>query len=364
MYTSRTPKSYLSSTKSVPLRGVYVAVLVIGGTRNLGSLLVQDLHRSGKEVVVLNRGITLDRLPQTIERLRADRADPAALAAAIRGRTWDAVVDMACYTGAEAAQAVEAFDGSVGRYLFISSGQVYLVRAGEGSSPSAREEDYAGPTILEPPLGTRDHANWLYGIGKRAAEDAFQVGWRERQFPITALRLPMVHSPLDHYDRLHNYLLRLRDGWPLLLPREPDLIVRHVYARDVVIAVADLLNHDPTRGMGEAINLAQDGEYTLQSTLEMLAHLVGVTLSIVRMPRSILEREELLPSCSPFSDRWMSALENTRAKNLLGFVPTPMAQYFETLAVHYLKNDLPSPPGYALRAREKELLASQVETSS
>ena len=54
--------------------------------------------------------------------------------------------------------------------MFVSSGQVYLV--GEQRRPPFRESDAAMPLMPEPVAGTRDHANWRYGVGKRAAERA------------------------------------------------------------------------------------------------------------------------------------------------------------------------------------------------
>src|ERR1041385_7304205 len=104
--------------------------LIIGGTRNLGPAIVQALLQEGHEVAVFNRGQTRDDLPQEVERLRGDRADPAQLKAAIAGREFDLVVDTTLYTGAEAQTAVELFADCVGRYIFLSTGQVYLVRIG------------------------------------------------------------------------------------------------------------------------------------------------------------------------------------------------------------------------------------------
>lgn len=305
---------------------------------------------------MLNRGVTPDSLPGDVERLRADRTDPRALALVLRQHDWEAVVDLACYTGPEAASAVELLQGRTGRYILIGTGQVYLVRT-EVQRPSC-EGDYEGLLLPEPRSGTRDHANWCYGIGKREAEDVLAEAWSRSRFPYTSLRLPMVHSPRDHYGRIHNYVLRLLDGHPLLLPESGDLSVQHVVADDVVRMICRLIGSDT--GVGDAYNLAQPDALTVEEALGVMAQAVGVPLRVQRVPRATLDAEELLPACSPFSDPWMSALDPSRAAGELGFQGTPMREYLPRLVEHYRRSALPPPSGYAQRDRELVLMEGPV----
>ena len=310
------------------------------------------LREAGHSVTVLNRGVTPDTLPRDVERLRADRTDPQALSMVLRQDDWNAVVDLACYTGPEAAAAVDLLGGRTGRYIFIGTGQVYLVRS-EVQRPS-RERDYAGPLLAEPAAGTRDHDNWRYGMGKREAEDVLATAWSRSRFPYTSLRLPMVHSPRDHYGRIHNYLLRLLDGRPLLLPEGGDLSVQHVVADDVVGMICRLI--ETGDGVGDAFNLAQPDALAVEEALAVMAEAAGVPLQIQRAPRVTLDAEGLLPSCSPFSDLWMSALDASRATAQLGFRGTPMREYLPGLVEHYRRSALPSPAGYAQRDSEVALM--------
>lgn len=161
--------------------------LIIGGTRNLGPSIAQALLQQGHEVAVFNRGQTRDDLPEEVERLRGDRTDPAQLKRALGeralgertpgeqargGREFDLVIDTTLYTGPEAKAIVELFAGRVGRYIFLSTGQVYLVRI--GVERPFKEDDYPGPVMPEPPKSeASDYENWLYGFDKRQAEDVF-----------------------------------------------------------------------------------------------------------------------------------------------------------------------------------------------
>ncbi|MGZ4854756.1 MAG: NAD-dependent epimerase/dehydratase family protein, partial [Candidatus Angelobacter sp.] len=167
--------------------------LIIGGTRNLGPSIVHALLQRGYEVAVFNRDQTRDDLPEEVERLRGDRTDPEQLKRAVDGREFNLVVDTTLYNGAEAEAAANLFAGRVGRYIFLSTGQVYLVRL--GVERPYKEEDYPGPVMAEPPKSNvSEYENWLYGFEKRAAEDVFARAWTEHKFPFTSLRLPMVNS--------------------------------------------------------------------------------------------------------------------------------------------------------------------------
>src|SRR5262249_5730370 len=142
--------------------------LVIGGTRNLGPGIVQALLAEKYSVSVLNRGQTPGSLPPGIERLFADRSNASELKQELGKRDFDLVVDTTLYNGADAASTVEIFHGRVGSYVFISTGQVYLVL-----QPGARpfhESAYNGTVMPCPPKSRpSDVDEWLYGTGKREA---------------------------------------------------------------------------------------------------------------------------------------------------------------------------------------------------
>jgi nucleoside-diphosphate-sugar epimerase len=335
--------------------------LIIGGTRNLGPSIVHALLQRGHEVAVFNRGQTRDDLPEEVERLRGDRTDPEQLRRALGERTqggkeFDLVIDTTLYTGAEAQTAVELFAGRVGRYIFLSTGQVYLVRV--GVERPYKEEDYPGPVMAEPPKSeVSEYENWRYGFDKRAAEDLFARAWTERKFPFSSLRLPMVNSERDHYDRIYGYFLRIQDEGPLLIPDEDGAPVRHVYGEDVVQAIMRLAESDLDRGC--AYNIGQEETLSLVQFLELLAETMHCPLKLVPVPREELDREGLLPHCSPFSGRWMSSLENARSKAELGMQYTPVSTYVKKLVSYFQAVRPHTVEGYAQRPREVEFAKSR-----
>jgi nucleoside-diphosphate-sugar epimerase len=325
--------------------------LIIGGTRNLGPSIVHALLQREYEVAVFNRGQTRDDLPEEVERLRGDRTNTEELRRVLTGKKFDLVIDTTLYTGAEAEAMVELFKGRAGRYVFLSTGQVYLVRI--GSEKPYKEDDYAGPVMAEPPKSNvSEYENWRYGFDKRAAEDVFASAWAKDKFPFTSLRLPMVNSERDHYDRMYGYFLRIQDEGPILIPDEDGAPVRHVYGEDVVQAITRLAESE--KGKGRAFNIGQDETLSLTQFLELLAETMHCPLNIVRAPREELDREGLLPHCSPFSGKWMSSLDNARSKKELRMEYTPVATYVKKLVSYFQAVRPHNVEGYAQRQREVE----------
>jgi nucleoside-diphosphate-sugar epimerase len=330
-----------------------VKVLVIGGNRFMGRELAWRLLAGGHQVTLFNRGTLADPFGPRVERLHGDRST-GDFARLLGGREFDGVVDFAAFTAADTRSAREVLLGRVGHYVMISTGQVYLVRAG---CPSlAREGDYAGPLLPEPPEGHPDRADWEYGVGKRGAEDVLAQAWALDRFPSTRLRIPMVNGERDHLRRIEGYLWRLLDGSPLLVP-DTGRRLRHVYAGEVVRLIVTLLTRNAPRGL--AYNVCQEETPTLPQFLELLAGILGAPLRTVLVAPTQVEAAGLdLRATSPFSSRWMSLLDPVRARGELGFQHRPLRAYLETIVACFLAHPpAEPPPGYAQRGRELELAA-------
>jgi nucleoside-diphosphate-sugar epimerase len=335
-------------------------ILILGGTRNLGHVTAIALLEAGHNVTVINRGLTPDELPPDVHRLHADRADSEQMRRAINGHDFDLVLDTTTYTGGDARSAVEVFRGRVGRYVFVSTGQVYLVR--EGISRPFREESYDGPVMLEPPRGSEDYDSWTYGAWKRDAEDEFASAFARGGFPVTTIRLPMVASERDHYGRIQAYVARLLDGNAILVPDDHALPLRHVYVGDVARLIVELVKSRD--GIGRAYNISYGESVSLVEFLEMLAAAAKRPLDLRRVTRSDLTEAGLLPHCSPFSGRWMSELDNTRSLAELGegkITYTSPAEYLHSIVEDYSGRWQPDnmiPTGYGQRLKEKKFIES------
>jgi nucleoside-diphosphate-sugar epimerase len=324
-------------------------VLIIGGTRFVGYQLAWRLVEEGHRVTTLNRGTRPGRFAGRVEELIADRTT-ADFARVLVGRRFDAAVDFAAYKGAETRSVVESLGGGrVDHYILISTGQVYLVR--NACPRPARETDDEGP-LMPRPVDSVDLNEWIYGIEKRDAENVLVEAWSTQSFPSTRLRLPMVNGELDHFRRVESYLWRIGDGGPVILPDGGGHQTRHVYSGSVVAAIVAMLGNPAT--FGQVYNLAQDETPTLAELVTMLAELLGFSPRLAPISSSLLELVGLDHlAISPFSGRWMSFLDPSKAKTELGFQHEPLRDYLRKVVTAYQEaRPIHPPANYACRAAE------------
>lgn len=322
-------------------------VLVIGGSRFVGRQLAHRLVARGDRVTLLNRGSRDDGLGDRVERLIADRTTDA-FDAALAGRRFDAVVDFAAFVGADVERARRVLEGSVGHYVFIGTGQVYLVR--EGCPTPSRETDYEGP-VMARPAEPAEHWDWEYGVGKRAAEDVLAGA---RSFPSTRIRIPMVHGPGDPYRRIERIAARCLDGGPLLVPRA-DATIRHVYGPSLAGFLADHLGD--SRTFGRAFNVAMGDTLSVRDLMARIAQRLGSRAALVPVGEAELGAAGLrAEQVSPFGGRWMSLVDPSLAERELGLAHPPIDAWLPALVDHVLATHTADPPlDLAHRPRERAL---------
>ena len=305
------------SRKRCPEEGPPLKVLLIGGNRFLGHELalrlvaglarrhpLQPRHARG-------RARRPRRAPAGRPHERGPRARAGRAAASTRSSTSRPS------TATTARRAAALFDGQVGHYVVISTGQVYLVR--QGCPRPAREADYDGP-LLDEPQTAFDRGQWEYGIKKRALEDELQAAWEKRRFPATRLRIPMVNGSATTSDGSSATCGRKIDGGPILLPGGGARVTRHVYSGAVVKAILDLLGREASFGC--AYNLAQDETPSLRELLGALASLVGAAPRLVDVSAEAVREAGLDPlALSPFSGEWMSFVDPALAQQGAGLAP-------------------------------------------
>lgn len=145
-------------------------VLILGGTGTMSTYLVRYLLAAGQRVTVLNRGRTA-ALPAGVEGVVADRHDPAALAAALAGRRFDATVDMICFNAEQARALLAALPGC-GHLVLCST----VCALGFGWTRFPVDED-----AVPAPAGA-------YSVDKLAAEVFLAEHCRAAGIPLTIVR--------------------------------------------------------------------------------------------------------------------------------------------------------------------------------
>src|SRR5690349_16998180 len=102
--------------------GVWVKLLVIGGTRFVGRAFVEQAVRHGHDVTVFHRSASEPDDFPPVEHPHGDRDGQLAL---LGGRSWDAVLDTCGYVPRVVREAGAVLREFAGHYTFVSTLSVH-----------------------------------------------------------------------------------------------------------------------------------------------------------------------------------------------------------------------------------------------
>lgn len=204
-------------------------ILILGGTGFTGPFQVRYALSRGHKVTVFNRGRTHPgELPKEAEHLIGDRNGKLD---ALKGRTWDVVIDNPTSIPVWVRDAAQILQGNVDRYVFISTTSVYADTSKQGLVETAPLAKYKGEDAMKETQATlRANINDLYGPLKALSEAE-----AEKWFPGKALliRPGYIVGPGDESDRWTYWPLRVERGGEMLAPGSPTDPIQIIDARDL-----------------------------------------------------------------------------------------------------------------------------------
>ena len=203
-------------------------ILILGGTQFIGRHLVQSTLAGGHEVTLFNRGKTGPELFPTTEKLIGNRDNDLN---ALRGRVWDAVLDVTGYLPAQVNASVQMLANAVDRYVFISTVMVLADFRIAG-------QDETAPLALTPDPPPKNGTGDVYGWRKAHCEKAVEAGFTGRALVI---RPGFVVGPHDHTDRFTSWVRRIRRGGEMLAPGGPEGPLQFIDVRDLAAFVLHAL---------------------------------------------------------------------------------------------------------------------------
>ncbi len=283
-------------------------ICVIGGSRYFGRLMVERLRDAGHRVTLVNRGSA--PAPAGVEHVVADRNDGAGLAAALGGRTFDAVVDQVCYTPVQAAIAARVFGGRTPRYVMASTIEVYNPAGGApdagpvgGLVREGAVDPAAWPVHPDRPWHDTAYLEPNYGEGKRQTE---AVLTRSGAFDFASVRCAHVlgGGAQEFTGRLAHYVERIARGEEVAVHAEalPSVFIDYREMADVMVWAAT------DAGVTGPVNACSDGLLDARDLAGAIAGQLG------REPvyRVVPAGQE----ASPFSFDRHYAMSNARAREL------------------------------------------------
>ncbi|KMT61616.1 NAD-dependent epimerase/dehydratase family protein [Paenilisteria newyorkensis] len=183
-------------------------ILVFGGTRFFGKKLVTRLLADGHDVTIATRGKATDDFGDAVKRVKMNRESREALFC-LAQENWDVVYDNICFSPQDALYSIAAFRDKVGKYVYTSSLSVYRMR-----DRALVEADF-DPFHYELVTGSRE--DFDYGEGKRLAEAVF---FQKANFPVVAVRFPIVLGEDDYTGRLEFHIKHVQAGEEIGMPNE------------------------------------------------------------------------------------------------------------------------------------------------
>jgi len=204
-------------------------ILILGGTGFTGPFQVKYALSRGHKVTVFNRGRTHPgELPQEAEQLIGDRNGQLD---ALKGRTWDVVIDNPATLPVWVRDAAQVLQGNADRYVFISSTAVYADVSKTGLKETMPLAKYTGPDAMKETSATMRASNFaLFGPLKAQSEAE-----AEKWFPGKTLiiRPGYIVGPGDETDRFTYWPLRVERGGEMLAPGHSSDPMQIIDARDL-----------------------------------------------------------------------------------------------------------------------------------
>jgi 2'-hydroxyisoflavone reductase len=284
-------------TGSSPLR-----ILILGGTSFLGPHLIRYATERGHRVTIFTRGRREPGLFEesfaSVEHLIGDRDRPDGLAA-LRGKTWDAVIDTSGHNARWTRESAALLRPSVGRYLYVSSTGVFLPYL----TTSIAED---GPIVLTdtPP---RDPPS--YGVMKALSEMETRAAFGDDAIVV---RPGYIVGPGDGSDRWTYWPVRIARGGEVLVTGRKTDPVQYIDVRDLTEWMIRLIE-DGTNGTFNAVGPGR------QQTLEEFVYgVAAITPAALRW--TWIEDYEWLKSY-PFR-----TLEGGQTRGFTASIPWVMAE--------------------------------------
>lgn len=195
-------------------------LLILGGTGFLGPKTVEAALARGHEMTLFNRGRTHPELFPDLEKLVGDRNDDLD---ALRGRSWDAVIDTSGYVPRHVRGPAELLADHVQQYVFVSTCSVYPDLGQLPIDETSRVGELDDPTIERVDGAT-------YGPLKALCESAAEAALPGR---VTVVRPGLIVGDGDTSDRFGYWPLRFSEGGEVLCPGEARWETQFTDVRDL-----------------------------------------------------------------------------------------------------------------------------------
>ncbi len=323
-------------------------ILILGGTGFTGRILTEELIKSDHDITLFNRGKRNPEIFPEVKRIRGDRDSDDINK--ISGTTWDTVIDFSCMQPGSVEQILEILKGEIGRYIFVSTANVYPLEDANLKRP-IHEETETLP-CSEEQKSTKD-LNAAYGNKKAECE---RILLAAEGLDAIILRPGLIYGRYDWSDRFYYWLYRARTRKEILIPEGGRSKSTNTFSEDFAKIVQEAITIERHRRVYNAVT--HYPPVTIKEIIEIAAELLGTSPCPVSAPIEFLREN----SVSEWIDlpMWLHGtdliMDNTR---LVEDFKTPLCTFQESVqkSIYYYDTLGWNEGKYGLRAeRENELI--------
>jgi nucleoside-diphosphate-sugar epimerase len=282
-------------------------ILFLGGSGVISRAATAQTIAAGHELWLLNRG---QRRPVDGARtLVADLADLDGVRAALRGHTWDVVVQWIAFAPADIRRDLDLFRDTTRQYIFISSASVY-------------QKPLTHYLITE--STPRANPHWEYSRLKIACEQELEAAHQATGFPGVIVRPSLTYGEdqvplvLNAWAQSWTLIDRMRRGAPVIIPGDGSSLWTITHNTDFAQGLVGLFGNPAT--LGHAFHITSDEVLTWNQIFQQAAQAAGAAA-----PRWVHIPSDFIISCVPavagtlLGDKAVSAVfDNSKIKR---FVP-------------------------------------------
>lgn len=281
-------------------------ILIIGGTRFFGKRLVYKLLEQQHDITLMTRSELPAEFKEKVAHLQCDRTNKEQFAQVIGTKKFDVVYDNINYGHQDAKDAIDIFKGKTKRYIFTSS---LAVHEADGVAKSEKDFNPYTYPVLE---GERSEVS--YGEGKKQAEAVF---FQHADFPVVAIRFPIVMGEDDYTERLLFHTRRIQNHQPISFI--------NIEAKMGFITsdeAAEFLLWAGAQSFVGPIHAASNGLISNQELVQLIEEFSGQEAKITLLGDTDMQSPYAIPKS------WY--LKNTLAKEL-GFKFTDLSSWLPSL---------------------------------
>ncbi|SDN28485.1 SDR family oxidoreductase [Acetanaerobacterium elongatum] len=251
--------------------------LFIGGTGTISTAISSQLIQNGCELYLLNRGNRNNLLPDGAKELKADINDEQAVAALIKGLSFDVVADFIAFVPSQLERDYRLFKDKTRQFIFISSASAY-------QKPLSDYCITEGTPLANP--------YWAYSRNKIACEEFLLRLYRDKGFPITIVRPSHTYDersiPLGVHGSKGSWPVakRMLEGKPVIIHGDGTSLWTMTHSSDFARAFIGLMGN--IHALGETVQITSDETVTWNQIYESIATALGVKLNAVHVASDFL----------------------------------------------------------------------------